>query len=186
MRKTLLCLVVATGVAAAGAQAQAAWNTELGFQGGFVRLKPAGTNQNDHTDVFFAPGFDLGPLFPGPSTIFVIAPVSAKVALEPSFSGSVFSQGTTFTLLQAGLRVDYAIASGLYGAGGGLLGRAGGAVGPNASGFELGLQLAGGYRFHLTGPVRARVEANVQLWKGKNGVPPIDTYGLLFGLSARL
>jgi hypothetical protein len=185
VRKTLLCLVAATGIAAAGAQAQAAWHTELGFQGGFVRLKPAGTNRNDHTDAFFAPGFDLGPAFPTPSTVFVIAPVSDKVALEPSLSASVLSTGSTATIMQGGLRIDYAIASGLYAAGGGLLGRVGGAVG-NAAGFELGLQVAGGYRFHLAGPVGARVEANVQMWKGKSGVSPIDTYGLLFGISARL
>lgn len=185
MRKTLLCLAVATGIAAAGAQAQAAWHTELGFQGGFIRLKPAGTNRNDATDVLFAPGFDLGPAFPAPSTIYLITPLSDKVALEPSLSGSVLSQGGTATLFQGGLRIDYAIASGLYAAGGGLLGRAGGSVG-SSSGFELGLQLAGGYRFHLAGPLQARVEANVQTWKGKSSIPPINTYGLLFGIAARI
>ena len=185
MRKTLLCLVAATGIAAAGAQAQAAWHTELGLQGGFVRLKPAGTNQNDHIDVFFAPGFDLGPAFPAPSANFLIAPVSDKVAIEPSLSASVLSTGASATLLQGGVRIDYAIASGLYAEGGGLIGRSGGSVG-SAAGFVLGLQVAGGYRFHLAGPVGARVEANVQMWKGKTGVSPIDTYGLLFGLSARL
>jgi hypothetical protein len=184
VRKTLLCLAAAVGLSA-GAQAQAAWHTELGFQGGFVRLKPAGTNQNDQIDALFAPGFDLGPGLPTPSMIFVIAPLSNRVALEPSFSGSVLTEGLSATLLQAGVRVDYAIASGLYAAGGGLLGRAGGGFG-STSGFELGLQVAGGYRFHFSGPVQARVEANVQLWKGKAGFSPVNTYGLLFGLSARL
>jgi hypothetical protein len=184
VRKTLLCLAVAVGLGATGAQAQAAWHTELGIQGGFVRLKPAGTNRNDAIDVLFAPGFDLGPAFPAPSMVYLITPLSDKVALEPSLSGSVLTQGASATLLQAGLRIDYAIASGLYAAGGGLLGRAGGGVG--ASGFELGLQLAGGYRFHLTGPVGARVEANVQTWKGKSGIRPINTYGLLFGIAARI
>ena len=185
MRKTLWCLAVATGIAAAGAQAQA-WHTELGFQGGFVRLKPAGTGQNDKIDAFFAPGFNLGPNLPTPSTLYLIAPIGEKLALEPSLSASVFAQGAAVTLLQAGLRVDYAIGPGFYAAGGGLLGRQGGAVGPTAAGYELGLQVAGGYRFHLSGPVRARVEANVQTWKGKSGVLPFDTYGLLFGISARL
>lgn len=184
MRKTLLCLAVATGIAA-GAQAQAAWHTELGIQGGFVRLKPAGTNRNDATDVLFAPGFDLGPAFPAPSTIYLITPLSDKVALEPSLSGSILTSGGTATLMQGGVRIDYAIASGLYAAGGGLLGRVGGSVG-SGSGFELGLQLAGGYRFHLAGPVQARVEANVQTWKGKSGIRPINTYGLLFGIAARI
>lgn len=185
MRKTLLCLAVATGIASAGAQAQAAWHTELGFQGGFVRVKPAGTNQNDKTDVLFLPGFDLGPAFPTPSMMYLIAPVGGKIALEPSLSGSVLSQGGSATILQGGLRVDYAIASGLYAAGGGLAGRLGGAVG-TSTGFELGLQVAGGYRFHFSGPIQARLEANMQFWKGRNGVSPVNTYGLLFGLSARL
>jgi hypothetical protein len=89
--------------------------------------------------------------------------------------------GGSASVFQAGLRIDYAIASGLYGAGGALLGRISG------SGYEAGLQVAGGYRFHLTGPVHARLEANVQTWKGKKGaINPIDTYGLLFGISARL
>lgn len=180
MRKTLLFLVAAIGLAAVGAQAQA-WQTELGFQGGFVRLKPAGTGRNDHTDLFTAPGFNLGPALPTPSALFMIVPLSPKVALEPSLSVDVLSQTNTATVLQAGVRIDYAIASGLYGAGGALLGRL------SNAGYEAGLQVAGGYRFHLTGPVHARVEANVQTWKGKHGaINPSDTYGVLFGISARL
>lgn len=181
MRKTLLCLAAAVSLCTAAAQAQA-WQTELGFQGGFVRLKPAGTHANDQTDAFLAPGFNLGPALPAPNALFLIVPVGDKLALEPSLSGAVLSQTGSATLFQAGLRIDYAIAKGIYGAGGPLLGRISGA------GYELGLQLAGGYRFHLTGPVQARIEANVQTWKGKSGgvIPAVDTYGLLFGVAARL
>ena len=184
MRKTLLCLVAAVGLSAAGAQAQA-WHTELGIQGGFVRLKPAGTNANDQTDVFFVPGFSLAQAFPSPNALFLVAPIGDKVALEPSLTGGVLNQGATATLFQGGLRLDYAIAKGIYAAGGGLLGHLSGSTGTQ-SGFEFGLQLAGGYRFHFTGPLQARVEANAQFWKGAHGVASIDTYGLLFGLSARL
>lgn len=181
MRKTLLYLVVATGLCAGGAQAQAAWHTELGLQGGFIRLKPAGTHRNDQTDALLAPGFDLGPGLPAPSALFMTVPVGDKVALEPSLSAGIVTQGPATTVLQAGLRVDYAITTGIYGAAGALLGRISGA------GYEAGLQVAGGYRFHLTGPIRARLEANVQTWKGKSGsINPINTYGLLFGISARL
>jgi len=180
VRKTSLFIVAAIGLAATGARAQA-WETDLGLQGGFVRMKPAGTGRNDHSDVFLAPGFNLGPALPLPNALFMTIPVSAKVALEPSLAASALSQTGSATVLQAGLRVDYAIASGLYGAGGALLGRI------SNAGYEAGLQLAGGYRFHLTGPVRARIEANVQTWKGKSGsIRPVDTYGLLFGISARL
>lgn len=180
MRKTLLFLVAAIGLGAAGAQAQA-WQTELGLQGGFVRLKPAGTGRSDQNDAFLAPGFNLGPAFPAPNALFMVVPLSPKVALEPSLGAAFFSLGGSASVVQAGLRIDYAIASGLYGAGGALLGRVSGA------GYEAGLQVAGGYRFHLTGPVHARIEANIQTWKGKSGViNPLDTYGLLFGISARL
>ena len=184
MRKTLLCLAAAVGLTAAGAQAQA-WHTELGIQGGFVRLKPAGTNANDQTDAFFVPGFSLGQALPSPNALFLITPISDKVALEPSLTGGVLDLTGPATIFQAGLRIDYAIASGLYGAGGALAGHLSGTTG-SQSGFEFGLQLAGGYRFHFTGPIHARVEANAQFWKGAHRVPSTDTYGLLFGLSARL
>jgi hypothetical protein len=184
VRKTLLCLAAAVGLSAAGAQAQA-WHTELGIQGGFVRLKPAGTNANDQTDVLFVPGFSLGQAFPTPNALFLIAPIGDKVALEPSLTGGVLNQGATATILQGGLRLDYAVVSGIYAAGGGLVGHLAGSTGTE-SGYEFGLQLAGGYRFHFSGPIQARLEANAQFWKGAHGVPSFDTYGLLLGLSARL
>ena len=180
MRKTLFLLLAAIGLGAVSVEAQG-WQTQLGLQGGFVRVKPAGTGRNDRTDAFLAPGFNLGPAFPAPNSLYLIVPVSPKVALEPSFAGAFLATGTSASVFQAGLRVDYAIASGLYGAGGALLGHI------SDVGYEAGLQFAGGYRFHLTGPVQARLEANVQTWKGKSHlINPIDTYGLLFGISARL
>lgn len=180
MRKTMLFLVAAVGLGAAGAQAQG-WQTELGIQGGFVRVKPAGTHRNDQTDALLAPGFNLGPAFPAPNSLYLIVPVSPKMALEPSLAGAFLATGTSASVLQAGLRIDYDIASGIYGAGGALLGRV------SNAGYEAGLQVAGGYRFHLTGPVHARLEANVQTWKGKSGAfRPTNTYGLLFGISARI
>lgn len=180
MRKTLLFLAVALGIAATGAQAQG-WQTELGIQGGFVRLKPAGTHRNDHVDVLSAPGFDLGPLFPGPSAIYLIVPVGDKVALEPSLSGTILSAGNTLSIFEAGLRLNYALSKNFYGSAGALLGHV------STVGYEPGVQVAGGYRFHLTGPVSARLEANVAMWKGKSGaISAIDTYGLLFGISSRL
>lgn len=169
-------------VAAAPAAAQS-WQTELGFQGGFVRIKPAGTNHNDQIDAFDLPGFNLGPALPTPAALYVILPVGDKIALEPSFTGAVLTQGGTATLMQVGLRGDYAITEHIYGAAGGLVGRLSG----TNTGFELGLQLGAGFRFHLAGPLRARLEANVQTWKGRSGgVTPVDTYGLLFGIAARL
>jgi len=169
------------GVAVTGAQAQG-WQTELGLQGGFVRLKPAGTHRNDHVDVLAAPGWDLGPAFPVPSSIFLTIPVGDKMALEPSFTGTILSAGNTLSIFQAGLRVNYSLTKNVYGAAGGLLGHI------STIGYEAGLQVAGGYRFHLTGPVSARLEANVAMWKGKSGggIAAIDTYGLLFGISSRL
>lgn len=180
MRKTLLFLLAAIGLGAVSVEAQG-WQTQLGLQGGFVRVKPAGTGRHDQTDAFLVPGFNLGPAFPAPNSLYMIVPVSPKVALEPSLAGAFLATGTSASVFQAGLRVDYAIASGLYGAGGALLGHI------SDVGYEAGLQLAGGYRFHLTGPVQARLEANVQTWKGKaRAINPINTYGLLFGISARL
>jgi hypothetical protein len=168
------------GIAVTGAQAQG-WQTELGLLGGFVRLKPAGTSRRDQTDILSAPGFDLGPALPVPSAIYLTIPVGDKMALEPSFSGTILSAGNTLAIFQAGLRVNYSLTKNVYGAAGALLGHI------NTIGYEAGVQVAGGYRFHLTGPVSARLEANVALWKGKSGaINPIDTYGLLFGISSRL
>jgi hypothetical protein len=71
---------------------------------------------------------------------------------------------------------------GWYGAAGGNLHyiKATGLSGVTRTGFNL----AWGYRFHLTGPLGGRMEANYTMFGAKSSVAiaPVNTLGLMFGV----
>jgi hypothetical protein len=85
-------LALIAGVVTTSAAAQS-WSTEFGIQGGYTRIKPAGTGARDHIDLFSVPG-DLFGVFPTNASLFAILPWKNKLAIEPSLS--VF-QGTPFS-----------------------------------------------------------------------------------------
>lgn len=176
----LLALLSAVGT---GAHAQKAWQSEIGVQGGFVRVKPAGSGRPDQIDVFALPGanYILGLLTHG--SVYAIIPWSQKVAVEPSFVLAQLSAGTTQTTGRVGLRADYALTPKVYAAAGGVLLYVH-SVGTSSK--SVGLQGALGYRTHLTGPLNARVEANFASVKKTKQLTPTIDYGLLLGVSARL
>lgn len=182
MQRTFAILALLVTVATS-AQAQRSWQSEIGIQGGFVRVKPAGTGQSDQIDVFAVPGanYVLGLLTQG--TFYVIIPWSQKLAVEPSFVATQLNGGGTNTTVRLGLRADYAITPKFYAAAGGVLLYL---HSPIQQSKTLGLQGAVGYRLHLTGPLNARVEANLSTTKKTDDLNPFIAYGLLFGVSTRL
>lgn len=182
MRRTFAILALLVSVATS-AQAQRSWQPEIGVQGGFVRVKPAGTGRADQIDVFALPGanYVLGLLTQG--SLYAIIPWSEKLAVEPSFVFAQLTGGGTNTTARLGLRADYALTPKVYAGAGGVLLYLHTSVQQTKT---LGLQGAVGYRMHLTGPLNARVEVNVSTTKKTNQLNPFDSYGVLFGVSTRL
>jgi hypothetical protein len=182
VQRTFAMLALAVAVTST-AQGQTSWQSEIGIQGGFVRVKPAGTGRADQIDVFAVPGanYVLGLLTQG--SVYAIIPASEKLAVEPSFVVSQLNAGTTNTTGRLGLRADYALTPKFYAAAGGVLLyiHAG-----SQQSKTLGLQGAVGYRMHLTGPLNARIEGNVSATKRTKNLTPFDSYGVLFGVSTRL
>jgi hypothetical protein len=171
---------------ASGAQAQARWSPEIGIQGGYIRIKPAGTGRADQIDLYDIPGANFLDLVPAYGSFFAIVPVSRRIALEPALR---FSQttpsltlGTTATL---GLRADYALTTKLYAATGGVL--------TYVEEFgvhehQLGLQAAFGYRLKLSRRLNGRLEAQWSTMRRADQSPigPHNTYALLLGVSTRV
>jgi len=176
----MAALVLCAGAPAA---AQALWSPEIGVQGGFARVKPAGTNFADQADLFDLPGF-----FSGYGSAFAIIPASGRLAIEASlgFAQASVGEPTLFfqsvTTANLGLRGDVAVGPHVYGA-------AGFALNYQESGglhdHHLGIQAAVGYRTRLTGALRVRAEATwITLPHGARGqFVPLNVYGLLLGIS---
>ena len=183
MRKLIAVLALAA-LGASAASAQSMWNTEIGIQGGYSRLKPAGTGVNDYTDVFDIPGANSGLATGIPTTynsFFAILSWKDKVALEPSMAfGSIAGQVTQVGL---SLRADYALSPKFYAAGGAVMGYL--ATG-GITDYQLGVQAAVGYRLKVTGRINGRLEANWISTKATDVVGAANVYSLLFGVSTRL
>jgi hypothetical protein len=188
VRKVFAALSLAALISTSAA-AQS-WHTAIGLQGGFSRLKPAGTGQNDAIDMFDVPGggFIFGGLSYG--SMFVILPVADKIALEPSFSASQTDlAGQGINIAHIGLRADYAFTPNIYAALGGEIVYVGTNGPGTAHSGPLGVNAAVGYRMALTGKLDARIEARVAAGGKFNGtifVPQMDVYSLLFGVSSSL
>jgi len=183
VQRTFAILALLVGFATS-AQAQKSWQSEIGIQGGFVRVKPAGTGRRDQIDAFAVPGanYVLGLLTHG--TVYAVIPWSDKVAVEPSV---VFSQlnggGGTNSTGRLGVRVNYALTPKFYAGAGGALVYVDAATQHSKS---LGLHGAVGYRMHLTGNLNSRIEANFTSTKKTKDLSPFIGYGVLFGVSTRL
>lgn len=166
--------------------AQNFWQPAIGIQGGYARIKPAGTGRSDAIDLieFPTPGY-VAPLLAG-SSLFAVIPVGRRLALEPtvSFANLTESTGGDATTARVGLRADFALSSSFYGAVGGVMNNLQ-QGGQHAT--QFGAQVAAGYRFGLTPRLDGRLEAAVTATKARRpGLGPTDTYALLFGVSSRL
>ena len=187
--RQLLALLAFAALAGHGAVAQTRWTGEIGVQGGYMRIKPAGTGRADQVDLYDIPGASFLDLVPAYGSLFAIIPVTRNIALEPALRLSqttsnlfpfAFTLGTTTTL---GLRADYAVTRKAYFAAGGVL------TYVEAAGIhehQLGVQAALGYRVRLSGRLNGRLEAQ---WStvakaNQSSIGAHNTYALLFGLSA--
>ena len=166
--------------------AQNFWQPAIGIQGGYARIKPAGTGRSDAVDLieFPTPGY-VAPLLAG-SSLFAVIPVGRRLAIEPTFSVANLTQsvGGDVTTARIGLRADLALSASFYGAVGGVLNNLQ-QSGQHAT--QFGAQIAAGYRFGLTPRLDGRLEAAVTATQARRpGLGPTDTYALLFGVSSRL
>jgi hypothetical protein len=176
--RSSLVVIALVATLASSAQAQNAWQTEFGFQGGFSRLVLAGASA-DPTDAISLPGFNLGNLIPAPAGLYILIPAGKKLAIETDFAASQFSVGLTATLLTLGVRADYALTRHLYGAAGGALAYNNGI----ANETQLGVQAALGYRYGLSRTLNGRVEARTTFYGKADNAAPVDAYSLLVGFS---
>ncbi len=177
MRRTFAILALAAGVATS-AQAQKAWQTEIGIQGGFTRIVAAGMG-SDPFDQVSLPGFNLGPALPGAAGIYAIIPWRNKIAVEVDVAASQLTAGGSATMLSLGLRGDYALTNQFYAAAGGNISYVNGLENET----QLGVQAAVGYHRRLTGPLNARLEARATLWGAAETIGAQNAYSVLFGVS---
>jgi Outer membrane protein beta-barrel domain len=169
-----------------------AWTPMVGISGGYVSAYQVGGGGASFSGIFL-PGSTndlttLGVVDPAPPSLFAVLPIGARWAVEPSFDLHRMSgQGAPdVTGVTAGLRLDYAVHGGWYAAAGGQLASISPPTGSSAT--ILGATLAWGYHFHLAGALGSRFEASYTM-SGKNsdlGVPPVNTFGLLAGLTMPL
>jgi len=182
--RRLFTLLTLMALAPDRAAAQASWTPEIGVRAGFVRHKPAGTSASDQND-----GIDLPSV--GAGSIYAVIPLGGRFAIEPSigFAQLSFGEPTLFfvsgTNVDVGLRANYAITRHVFGALGAQVfySEAGG-----QRDAQFGVQAAVGYRWSLSRRLAARVEAQASVAaRGYRGnLQPVNTYGVLVGLSARI
>lgn len=184
MRKLLV--ISALTLLAGPVAAQSFWQPAIGIQGGYARIKPAGTGRSDGIDLieFPAPGY-VAPLL-AYSSLYAIVPAGRRVAIEPtlSFANLTESVGGDATTARVGLRADFALSASFYAAAGAVMNslQQGG-----RHTTQFGAQVGAGYRFALSPHLDGRLEANVTATqKRRPGLGPTDTYAVLFGVSSRL
>lgn len=184
MRKQLVLGVLT--ILASPVVAQNQWHPAIGIQGGYARIKAAGTGRSDAVDLFEfpTPGY-VAPLLAG-SSLFAVIPAGRRLAFEPtlSFANLTESLGGDATTARVGLRADLALTSSFYGAAGAVMNSL---MQSGTHTTQFGAQVAAGYRFALTPRLDGRLEASVTATqKRRPGLGPTDTYALLFGVSSRL
>jgi hypothetical protein len=169
----------------ARAASTSVWTRAIGVTGGYTRVHLVGG-----TDAVFlsAPGVggSLGGLeiyAPGPPVLFAIFPIGRKIALEPGLDIASIDQGTGSVMgVALGVRLNYAVTHGWYGALGGHLAHINPSTGNSASVF--GGTLAWGNRFNLTSNLGGRVELNYLMFPANTDVgAAANTFSVLFGLT---
>lgn len=183
--KPLLTAFAMAALGAMPAAGQRSWTPEIGIQGGFARAKPAGTGAHDHVDLWDVPGD--GARY---ASLFVIVPVTARFAIEPSVSASQSSLGEVSGLLpfvsgsivRLTVRSNLAVSAKFYAAAGATAQylEAGG-----AHDTQLGFVAAVGYRRRLRTGLTIRLEAQGSLLRRSDSIAPANVYALLLGVSRR-
>ncbi|MGH7530127.1 MAG: hypothetical protein ACREMN_07060 [Gemmatimonadales bacterium] len=181
----LALVATTTATVESTAQAQRAWQPEIGIQGGYSHVKPAGTGEDDAETLIMLPGGStLTPLL-SYGSLYAIIPWNNKLAVEPTLGFSQFNVfGGGGTAMRIGLRLNYALSDGLYAGGGGVLNyiESGG-----DNGTQLGLQLGVGYRRQLSPGLNGRIEAQwVTVNEAENVTDAFNAYSVLLGVSSRI
>jgi hypothetical protein len=181
MKQAIIVWVLGTcGTITVSAQA---WTTQIGFEGGFARVKAAGAGSGVYRDHVDLPG--SGSAFPA---LFLVIPVASRVALEPSLSAmhdriterSGLLPTSTTAEVRLSLRADVAIASGFYVAGGGGIRYLGM---DSKHSMQTGILGAIGYRRSIGSNLGARIEARWLSLRRADSVLPSNQYSLLLGIS---
>jgi hypothetical protein len=168
-------------VCAGPAAAQRLWEPEIGMQAGYSHQKFAGTHTNNSITFLSVPGGNYLEALLGSSALFAVIPVRDRLAVEPQLAA--MQANASITSARIGLRLDYAITPRLYAAAGGVLNY----LSPGTPAHDqVGLQIALGYRVHLTGALNGRLEANWISMHDSRLLPAFNTYSLLAGFSTSL
>jgi len=181
--KRAIFLLLLDAIVAAKLPAQAV-TPRIGVEGGFTRLKPAGTGQHDYIDRLDLPGSGLtSPI------LFLVFPVTPRIAVEPSLSANrdkftersgLFPEQTS-TEVRLSVRADVSIASGLYIAGGGALRYR---KIDASSALQPAILAAIGYQTNLSASLGARLEARWMSQRRTDSIAPSNLYALLLGISS--
>ena len=184
MRATIaMLLLVATARSTLVSQA---WISQLGLEGGIVRLKPAGTHRNDPVDRWQIPS--TGSPLPG---LFLIVPLTGRTALESGLTASHTKFREESGLVAASsaseirftLRADVALVGGAYIAAGGMLRRR--QINDSHS-TQVGVLGAAGYQWPIGKSLHARIEAEWLSQHKTDSIAPSNAYAFLFGISRDL
>lgn len=183
MRKLFATLALAASLATSAA-AQSSWQSELGIQGGYSKVKPSGTGADDAESFFLLPGAaTIIPLLTYGS-VYAVIPWKDKIAVEPTFGFAQLSAVSGVTAARIGLRFNYALSPKIYAGAGGVLNYI---EQSGTSGTQLGVQLGLGYRVKLAPSISGRVEAQWVSTKGSENVTsPFNAYSVLFGVSSQI
>lgn len=182
MRK-LLAIAALAALAVSTAAAQSSWTAELGIQGGFAKVKPAGTGANDAINLFDIPGGSFLYSTLGGAALYAVVPWHNKLAVEAQLGGGHLNTGTgDIDVARVGLRGDYALSPQFYAAAGGLVNYI---QGLTTEHMQLGIQVAVGYRKKLTNSINARLEANASA-TNKKALGAIDVYAVQLGISSAI
>lgn len=170
-----------------------AWQLAIGTSAGFVDVHIV-RGPGDITALMF-PGWGSGlagaagiPIATIPS-LYMTIPVSPKMALEPTLDIHRAQSNGPSTLFASdlGARLDYAFGQrGFYGAAGLNVLAIKQTGAPTFA--QIGVGLAGGYRFHLSGAWGGRFEiSHTIMSKHKTaGIPPMTVTALSFGATVAL
>ncbi|HLQ23755.1 MAG TPA: hypothetical protein VK132_11140 [Gemmatimonadales bacterium] len=175
------------------------WQPAIGLQGGYQRTHLVG-GSGDITIMSFpswGSGLTTSPLggavAPSAPTLYVIVPVSTRLALEPGvdFHRTQFTNITVFSSNLAG-RLDYAVSGGWYAGAGVNLHFIKATKGTFTDTSKTALSVPGanlgwGYRFHLSGELAGRVEINYTMFKQNSDLSQAtNTVGLMVGAAMPL
>ena len=168
------------------------WQLAIGTSAGFVDIHPVGSTADITALMFPSWGSSLAALAFPVSTIpalYMTIPMGEKMAIEPNLDihrAQTNGPNTSFAS-DLGARVDYAFGrKGFYGAAGIHILALKSTGTPTFA--QMGVGVAGGYRFHLSGAWGGRFElSHTMMAKHRTaGIPPINTTALSFGAMVAL